>query len=140
MFLGEFEHSIDQKGRLAVPARFRESLQSGLVLARGLDRCISGYPWDEWQELAERLAALPVTQNNVRRLNRTTFSSAFRVDLDAQGRVLLPQALRDYAAIADVAVIVGMNRNFEIWSPGLWTAEREEMIASAGQLAESLEI
>ncbi|MBI4496459.1 MAG: division/cell wall cluster transcriptional repressor MraZ [Chloroflexi bacterium] len=140
MFLGEYEHSIDQKGRLAIPARFRESLQSGLVLARGLDRCISAYPWDEWKALAEKLAALPMTHSNVRRLTRTTFSSAFRVDLDAQGRILLPQPLRDYAAIHDAAVLVGMHRLFEIWSPGLWTAEREAMIDSAWQLAEELEL
>ncbi len=138
MFLGEYAHSVDQKGRLAIPARFREALHSGLVLTRGLDRCVRAYPWEEWQTRADDLADRPPTRNNVR-LNRSIFSSAFPVDVDAQGRILLPQTLREFAAIQETAVMIGMYRFFEIWSPATWTAEQDEMVEASWDLVNGRE-
>lgn len=140
VLLGEYEHSIDDRGRLAVPARFRDEFKAGVILARGFDRCLLVYSIEEWRKVADRLADLPVTQSTVRRVNRTTFSSAFKLDLDRQGRILLPGRLREYAQLNDDVVIVGMYRYLEIWSKTLWDGERSVMEDQAWQIAEAVEV
>ncbi len=139
MFLGEYDHSIDQKGRIAIPARLRDSFEQGAVLSRGFEKCIMVYPLAEWNRVAEKLAALPATQSKVRRINRSTFSSAFQQELDRQGRVLIPPQLRDYAGINGDVVVVGANTYLEIWSKEEWAAERANLATEAWQLAESVE-
>lgn len=139
MFLGEYDHSIDQKGRIAIPSRLRYAFEHGVVLSRGFEKCIMVYPLGEWNKVAERLAALPVTQSKVRRINRSTFSSAFHQELDGQGRVLIPPQLREYAAINGEVVVVGANTYLEIWSKEQWVAERASLDEDAWQLAESVE-
>lgn len=140
MFLGEYEHSIDDRGRLAIPARFRDEFKAGVVLARGFDRCLLVYPVEEWRKVADGLADRPGTQSTVRRVNRTAFSSAFKLDLDRQGRILLPSRHREYAQLKDEVVIVGMYRFLEIWSQDLWEGERSVMEDQAWQIAEAVEI
>ena len=120
MFLGEFEHTIDGKGRLTVPAKFRDELASGVVVTRGLDGCLWAYSRSEWEQLAEKISHLPTTNPNARNFARFMFSSAFDSIPDRQGRVLIPQNLRDYANIGSDTIIIGVMNRVEIWSPGRW--------------------
>jgi MraZ protein len=140
LFLGEYYHSIDQKGRVAIPARFRDAFEAGIVLSRGYEKCINVYPLEEWNKVAERLASLPTTQIKVRRIIRSTFSNAFQQDLDGQGRVLIPPQLRDYAQTNGEVIVVGANSYLEIWDKNLWSTERAIVDQEASQLAESVEI
>ncbi len=120
MFWGEYEHTVDQKGRLTIPAKYREHVDTAMV-TRGLDRNIVLYPPAAWEELAARLRALPMTDPNARALQRLIFSGAQEVSPDKQGRVLIPPYLREYAGITDHAVIAGMESYVEIWNPTAWT-------------------
>ncbi|MBT9148852.1 MAG: Transcriptional regulator MraZ [Dehalococcoidia bacterium] len=140
MILGEYEYRIDQKGRVAIPAKLRKAFQDGLVLTRGFDRCILAYPLPEWQRICERFADLPTTRDKNRRLIRITFASAFSAELDGQGRVALPSPLREYAGIKDVAVMAGGNKYLEIWSKESWENEKLLMDERAWQLAEGMEL
>ena len=128
-FLGEYEHSLDGKGRLTFPARLREGLGGALVMARSLgnERCIQAYPLAEWEKVRGQLDALPAIDEEARRMKRRVFSSAFRLGVDRLGRVVLPAPLRDFAQIRDGAVIVGVNTYLEIWSQELWTEEKTAM-------------
>jgi MraZ protein len=122
MFLGEFEHSVDDKGRLTIPARFRDELEAGVVITRGLDGCLWAYPKGEWEQLAEKIAALPSTNPAARNFARFMFSSAFDSVPDRQGRILIPQKLRDYANINTETTVIGMMNRVEIWNPQAWSA------------------
>ena len=140
MLLGQYEHKIDPRGRVAIPARFREELKAGLVLSQGFERCIDAYPAKVWQEMAEKLATMPLTRSRSRRMSRFIFSSAFSQDLDGLGRVLLPAPLRQYAEIKDTVIIVGVNAYFEIWSKSQWDVEKALMDEQGWQIAEGMEL
>lgn len=127
MFLGEFVHTLDSKGRLTVPAKFREGLDSGLVVTRGIDRCLAVFPMAEWQELAAQVNELPMTDRQARAFRRFLFASASDVSLDKQGRILIPQNLRDYAGLDGDVVIAGLSNYMEIWSTEAWQDEREQV-------------
>jgi len=127
MFLGEFVHTIDDKGRLTIPARFRADLEAGLVVTRGIDRCLAIYPIDEWKSLAEQVSALPVTERRARSFRRLVFASASDAVPDKQGRILIPPHLRDYAKLDGEAVITGLNTYIEVWNTGSWDEERERV-------------
>lgn len=136
MFLGRFSHNLDAKGRLAIPAKFRGALSHGLVITRGIDRCLSVYPMAAWQTLAERVSALSISDPNARQFKRMVFAEAVDEVLDAQGRVLVPPELRRYAEIDREAVVVGMNTYVEIWTPTRWdslTATVEDEGATIAQ-------
>jgi MraZ protein len=120
MFLGEYSHTIDDKGRLTIPARFRDELESGVVITRGLDGCLWAYGRSEWETLAEKIAQLPTTHQAARNFARFMFSSAFDSIPDRQGRILLSQNLRDYAGIQNETVIIGVKNKLEIWNPARW--------------------
>ena len=140
MFLGEFEHSIDDKGRLTVPAKFRDELEGGVVITRGLDGCLWAYPRSEWDELAEKLHKLPTANKAARDFVRFIFSSASDSIPDRQGRVLIPQKLRDYAGIGSETAVIGVMNRVEIWNPAKWSETFSEVEADpeaiASQLAE----
>lgn len=138
MFLGEFEHTIDDKGRVAVPARFRDQVADGLVVTRGFDRCLQAFPRTVWQELAQRLNELPLGRDEVRSLRRLLFAGAAELDFDKQGRILLPQNLREYAALRDQVIIAGMSTYFELWSAATWGDVLTDLNANAGDMAEHL--
>lgn len=142
MFLGRFAHNLDTKGRLAVPARFRASLADGLVVTRGMDRCVAAYPMAVWDELAGKIAALPMTDPNARQFRRMVFAEAANLTLDGQGRFVVPPELRAYAGIEREAVIIGVHTSFEIWSPDGWAATQalvdDESEAIVAQLANIL--
>ncbi|TET40693.1 MAG: division/cell wall cluster transcriptional repressor MraZ [Dehalococcoidia bacterium] len=140
MFLGQYEHKIDPRGRVAIPARFRDELKAGLVLSQGFERCIIVYPLKTWQEMAEKLAALPMTRSRSRRMSRFIFSPAFSQELDGLGRVLLPAPLRQYAEIKDIVIIVGVNTCIEMWSKEHWDAEKALMDEQGWQIAEGMEL
>ncbi len=142
MFLGRFAHNLDAKGRLAVPARFRASLADGVVLTRGMDRCVAAYPIPVWEDLAARISALPMTDPNARQFRRMVFAEAANLDLDGQGRIVVPPELRGFAGIDREAVIIGVHTSFEIWSPDGWAAMQslvdDEGDAIVSQLANVL--
>jgi MraZ protein len=122
MFLGRFSHNLDAKGRLAIPAKFRGALADGLVVTRGIDRCLSVYPLIAWQILAERISALSISDPDARQFKRMVFAEAMDEELDAQGRIVVPPELRRYAGIEREAIVVGMNTYVEIWDPARWSA------------------
>ncbi len=140
MFLGEFEHTLDDKGRVSVPARFREDVQEGLVLTRGFDHCLQVFPRPGWQSLAQRISSLSLGNEEARNLRRLLFSGAAEVEVDRQGRILIPQNLREYAALSEQVVIAGLDTYFEIWARDRWQQVLEKLDSSgttiAAQLAE----
>ncbi|BAS27715.1 division/cell wall cluster transcriptional repressor MraZ [Limnochorda pilosa] len=138
MFLGEYEHSLDEKGRLTVPSRFREDLAGRLVVTRGLDHCLFLYPYSEWQVLEQKLKSLPMTQRDARAFVRLLFSGASEQDLDRQGRLLLPANLREYAAIDRDVVIIGVSNRVELWSKERWNAYEAEASQAYEDLAEKI--
>jgi MraZ protein len=138
MFLGEFLHTLDDKGRLTIPAKFRDELAGGLVITRGIDRCLSVFPRQVWDDLAERIVQLPLTQRNARNFGRLMFSGAADFIPDRQGRVLIPQGLREYAGFDSEAVIIGLYDRLEIWNPEHWTHLKAEVEGDPESIAEQL--
>ena len=139
MFSGEYEYKTDAKCRLAVPPRFREQFAPGMVLAKGIDRCINAYPLPTWKDISESTTISPLARSKRRRINRYLFSSAFVMELDDQGRVVIPPPLRQYADIKESLVIAGVNDYLEIWSKELWDREQSLMEDEAWQIAEGME-
>jgi MraZ protein len=138
MFLGEFEHSIDDKGRLAVPARFRSALEDGLVMTRGLERCLVIYDSDGWRAVAERVRNLNPWQEDARRMQRHFFSGAQPAQPDKLGRVVIPQFLRTYAQLEDEVVVVGLADRIEVWGRAEWERQRADAERDSAELAEHL--
>lgn len=118
--MGEYQHNIDTKGRLIVPAKFRDHLEEPFVITRGLDQCLFGYPIAEWKALESKLKALPLTKKDARAFTRFFFSGAVECELDKQGRVNLPTPLLTYAKLEKECVILGVSNRFEIWDKHLW--------------------
>ncbi|MDX1663630.1 MAG: division/cell wall cluster transcriptional repressor MraZ [Candidatus Promineifilaceae bacterium] len=120
MFLGEFTHSIDDKGRVTIPSKFRGELAAGLVVTRGFDQNLMVFPLQEWQVLAEKIANRPLSDDSVRAFRRRVFSGAVDLEPDRQGRIVLPQYLREFAGIEDEVVVAGMFNYVELWSRDAW--------------------
>ncbi len=120
MFLGEFAHSIDSKGRIVLPSKFREALGSRFIITKGLDMCLFVYSSEEWEAFHEKVSKLPVTDEGVRRFVRFFFGGAAACEPDAQGRNLIPQNLRDYSGIKKDVVTIGVANRIEIWSKENW--------------------
>jgi MraZ protein len=137
MFFGEFEHTIDDKGRLTIPARFRDELAEGMFVSRGLDGCLFVYPPDSWKPLAEKVATLPLTKKDARFFSRSIYSGS-ECKLDKQGRILLPSYLREYAAIGNEVVIIGVNSRLEIWSKERWKGVTIQLENEGATFAEQL--
>ena len=133
MLIGEFQHNIDAKGRVIVPARFREDLGETFYVAKGLDRCLFVFPPAEWARLQARICAMPISK--ARKLQRFFFSGAAELVPDRQGRVLIPQPLREYAGLGKDVTFIGAGGRAELWSTERWTAFNadlnEESIAEA---------
>ncbi|GIV85179.1 MAG: division/cell wall cluster transcriptional repressor MraZ [Candidatus Roseilinea sp.] len=133
MFLGEFTHSLDEKSRLTLPAKFRARLADGLVMTTGTDKCLLIYPLDEFKLLFERVSALPVMGREAATLRRMLYSNAHDAVPDKQNRVVIPQPLREYAEITNEAVVVGVGKFIEVWNPREWQRALEEVRAHASQ-------
>lgn len=138
MFLGRHEHNLDDKGRLAIPSRFRESLRDGVVLTRGIDRCIAAYPREAWDILATQVNGLSMTDPHARQFRRMVFAEAVDLKLDSQGRVLVPASLRDYAEIDREAMIIGVHASIEIWSPDRWSVVDAALASDGDEIAARL--
>ncbi|ETY73938.1 cell division protein MraZ [Lactiplantibacillus fabifermentans T30PCM01] len=138
MFFGEFEHALDAKGRLIIPAKFRELLGDHFVITRGMDGCIFGYPEARWSTLQDQLDNLPLTKKDARAFVRFFYSAAAECELDKQGRMMIPSTLRQYAKLAKQCVIVGVSDRFEIWSAEKWQAFETETAENFDDLAENL--
>ena len=140
MFFGEFGYKVDEKGRVPIPPKFRGELRDGVVLTPGVDKYIVAYPVPEWKKLAATLTTSgSVTSSKLRRLNRAIFATAFALNIDGQGRIALPAPLRQYAAIEDEVVIVGVNNYLELWNKDQWELEKADSQEQAWQIIESLE-
>ena len=140
MFLGEFEYKIDEKGRVLIPPKFRKELKEGVVLTTGPEKCIIAYALSEWKKVADTLTTTgPVSPSKLRRLNRAIFATAFRLEIDGQGRIALPAPLRQYAGIEDEVVVAGVNNYLELWDKEQWESEKAISQEQTWQIIESLE-
>lgn len=138
MFMGEFQHSIDAKGRLIVPAKFREKLGDTFVVTRGLDGCLFGYPLDEWNKLEEKLNEMPLAKKDARLFVRFFYSAATECEIDKQGRINIPQTLRAHAQLEKSCVIIGVSNRIEIWDEARWQSFTKEAEMSFDDIAESM--
>ncbi len=138
MFLGEYTYTLDDRGRIAIPTRFRDDFKAGLVLARGLDKCINAYPPDSWLRFTQRLEGLSSMREDARKLQRAIYAGAFEAELDRQGRVLVPASLREFAGIRQEVAVLGANDHLELWDQGAWTQERPALDSQLAEIAERL--
>ncbi|WP_211745446.1 division/cell wall cluster transcriptional repressor MraZ [Paenibacillus sp. Marseille-Q4541] len=138
MFMGEFQHSIDDKGRIIIPAKFRDPLGSSFVITRGLDQCLFVYPMEEWAIMEQKLKALPLMKSDARAFTRFFFSGATECELDKQGRVNLPPTLREYAKMDKECVVLGVSNRVEIWSKGIWEQYYSQSEETFNDIAEKL--
>jgi len=138
VFTGEFQHSLDAKGRVIMPARLREGLGERFVVTRGLDQCLFAYPMEEWTRLEQKMKQLPFTKGDYRAFARLFFSGAMEVEADKQGRILIPQNLRDHAGIEKEVMIIGVSDRVEVWSEQAWKEYFNNMNSNFEQLAEKL--
>lgn len=136
--MGEYEHNLDAKGRVIVPAKFREGLGKKFVITRGLDKCLFAYPLEEWKILEEKLKKLPLTKKDARAFTRFFFSGAVECEIDKQGRVNLPQPLRTYSQLEKECVIIGVSERIELWSKELWDNYFLDSEESFSDIAENL--
>lgn len=138
MLMGEFKHNVDAKGRLIMPAKFREELGETFIITRGLDGCLFGYPLSQWELLQEKLKQLPLAKKDVRAFTRFFYSAAMEAELDKQGRINIPQTLLDYAKIEKECRIVGVSDRIEIWSNEKWEAFADEAAENFEDIAETM--
>lgn len=138
MFMGEYQHSVDAKGRLIIPAKFREELGQGAVMTRGLDNCLFLFPADEWKILEDKLKTLPLTKADARQFVRFFFSGATECELDKQGRIIVPSNLREYSQIDKEVTVIGVSNRVEIWSKQRWESYMDEAENSYENIAESI--
>lgn len=138
MFIGEFRHTLDDKGRLAIPVKFRASLAEGAVVTRGLDRSLFLYPKTEWEKLAQKLAALPLGQSDTRAFARLMLAGAMDVEVDKSGRVTVPEYLRTYAGLAKDVVVTGLYDRLEIWDETAWNEYSTKTEGASNDIAERL--
>ena len=138
MFKGEYSHTIDTKGRVIVPAKFREKLGEESVVTKGLDGCLFVYPRDEWTKFEEKLKTLPLNRKDARAITRFFFAGAADCEIDKQGRALIPKGLRQFAGLEKDVVMVGVMNRIEIWSKDRWndTNVYEDMEDIAEQMDE----
>jgi len=138
MFMGEFQHSIDEKGRIIIPAKFRDLLGTSFVVTRGLDQCLFVYPVTEWEQLEQKLKTLPLMKSDARAFTRFFFSGATECEWDKQGRVNIPSNLRQYAKLEKECVVLGVSNRVEIWSRSTWEQYFEQSEESFNEIAEKL--
>lgn len=138
MFIGEYSHNMDDKGRLAVPAKFRAVLKQGAVVTKGLDNCLFLYGKKEWEELAGKLSKLPISKANTRAFARLMLAGAMDVDFDSQGRIMLPEYLRKFAVLKKKVIIAGLFDRLEIWDEDNWNKYKKGTEKKSGQIAEAL--
>ncbi|MGI6627277.1 MAG: division/cell wall cluster transcriptional repressor MraZ [Bacillota bacterium] len=137
-FVGEYLHALDNKGRMALPVRFRESLGPRFIVARGLDKCLFVYPSEEWAQVMDKLKTIPINQKDARNFTRYFLSGATEAEPDKQGRVILPQNLREYAGLSKDVFILGVGNRIEIWDKDSWEKTKIDLEEGFSILAESV--
>jgi MraZ protein len=140
MFFGRFEHTLDDKGRLTIPAKYRNALATGVVITRGIDRCLYVYSTSEWDAISEKIRQFSVMQRDARSFVRFLFAEAADCIPDKQGRVLIPTYLREYANLRNDVVVAGSNSRLEIWDPEAYQQENARLQKDADALAEKLSV
>jgi len=138
MFIGEFKHTLDTKGRVAIPVKFRDKLGTNAIITRGLDRCLFVFTSREWETLAQKLIALPLAQANSRAFTRLMLAGAMDVEIDKQGRVLIPDYLRKYAGLGKEVVVAGLYNRIEVWDSQAWKGYKEKTESESDEIAEKL--
>jgi MraZ protein len=138
LFLGEFQHSLDSKGRIILPAKFRDALADGLVITKGMEKCLFIFSRSEWPHLEDKVQSLPLTKRDARKFSRFFFAGAMKEVLDKQGRVLIPENLRKYAELNRDVVIIGVSNRLEVWSKENWEVYLEEAESSYVEVAEEM--
>jgi MraZ protein len=136
--MGEYHHSIDNKGRMIVPSKFRDELGEMFIITRGLDQCLFGYPISEWALIEEKLKGLPLTKKDARAFTRFFFSGATESELDKQGRVNIPAPLLQYAKLEKECVVLGVSNRIEIWSKQIWEDYFSQSEESFAEIAENM--
>jgi len=140
MLIGEYHHAIDEKGRLALPTKFRKELGGGVVVTRGLDHCLFVYAKSAWQKVANRLANLPMNQKNNRAFSRLMLAGAMDSTIDGQGRVILPDYLRTFAGLSKAVVVAGIHDRLEIWDESEWARYTKDAEQHSEEIAEQIEL
>jgi MraZ protein len=135
MLLGEYQHSLDEKGRLIIPAKFREDLGENFVITRGLDNCLFAYPLSQWKVIEEKVKELPTSQAETRAFVRMFFSGAIEAELDKQGRIVIPQQLREHARIDRDVYVIGVSTKVEIWAKEIWSSYADQAEQSYEEIA-----
>ncbi|WP_018932776.1 MULTISPECIES: division/cell wall cluster transcriptional repressor MraZ [Gracilibacillus] len=138
MFMGEYQHNIDTKGRIIVPSKFRDGLGEQFVVTRGLDQCLFAYPMNEWHQLEEKLKKLPLTKKDARAFTRFFFSGAVECELDKQGRINIPAPLRKYAGIEKECAVIGVSNRVEFWAEDKWNEFVDVSEESFAEIAENM--
>ena len=138
MFIGEYSHNLDLKGRVAIPAKFRTGVKSGAIITRGLDKCLFIFTKKDWETLASKLIALPLAQSNSRAFVRLMLSGATDVNLDSQGRILIPDYLRKYAGIKKSVKVIGVYNRMEIWDEKAWDIYKKKTEGASDEIAEKM--
>ncbi|MFD2656256.1 division/cell wall cluster transcriptional repressor MraZ [Gracilibacillus thailandensis] len=138
MFMGEYQHNIDTKGRIIVPSKFRDGLGEQFVVTRGLDQCLFAYPMNEWHQLEEKLKKLPLTKKDARAFTRFFFSGAVECELDKQGRINIPAPLRKYAGIEKECAVIGVSNRVEFWAENKWNEFVDVSEESFAEIAENM--
>ncbi len=139
MFIGEYNHTLDNKGRITIPSKFRETLGEEFVLTKGLDNCLFIYPKSEWKIFEDKLKTLPLTNKDARAFVRFFFAGASECTLDKQGRILIPPNLRDHSNIEKDAIVIGVSTRIEIWSSENWKNYTEDDNLSYESIAENMQ-
>lgn len=138
VFLGEYSHSLDEKGRVVMPSKFRTGLDDGCVVTKGQERCIYVFPMDRWEEESSKVLKLPRTDRRARNFSRSFFASASDQALDRQGRVQIPESLRRYAGLEKDLTVVGVADRIEVWAADTWRTVAEEADAYYSEIEEAL--
>jgi MraZ protein len=138
MFMGEYHHNIDTKGRIIVPSKFRDGLGTTFILTRGLDKCLFGYPLEEWKILEDKLKSLPLTKKDARSFTRFFFAGAIECEVDKQGRINISAPLLQYAGLEKECVVIGVSNRVEIWSKTGWEEVFSDSEESFADIAENL--
>ena len=138
MFIGEYKHNMDVKGRIAVPAKFRDELKEGAVVTKGLDNCLFLYSREAWNKLAAKLANLPLSQSKARAFSRLMLAGAMDLEFDSQGRITLPEYLRKFANLDKKTIIAGLYDRLELWNENDWDKYKEGAEEESSEIADAL--
>ena len=137
MLIGHYNHTLDQKGRVSVPAKYRDEMGERFVISKGYGNCVTGYPLEKWDAWRQNVEKLPVSQSRVKRF---FLGSAFEVEVDKQGRIIMPAALREFAGLETDVVVAGMSDHIEFWNRDRWTVEDRRDDEDIGELIASIEL